>query len=333
MRRLLASLTALALLVPALAFANSRIVIENDNAPGVGFNDSTPATPEGGNPGTTVGQQRLIAFQFAAAIWGATVKTAPPITIAASFTPLPCGGDGIVLGAAAPNGEVINDPSLPFPNGYWYAAALGNSLKGQDFDPANAEIGANFNSSLGSAKCGPGSGWYYGLDGKPTDPQFEDLPVVLLHEFGHGLGFLTFVDPTVASNGALPDVFEHYALDLVTGLHWDQMNDAQRKASSTSGGKLVWDGPLVTSAASSLLEHEIDFNVTAPAGIAGQKQWGPASFGSEVQPGMTGTVALVHDTNGGTLADGGVGEPNDGCSALDAVPSGAIAAAAPSPRR
>ena len=44
-------------------------------APGEGFNDPTPAAPVGGNTGTTLGQQRLIAFQHAADIWGAELDT------------------------------------------------------------------------------------------------------------------------------------------------------------------------------------------------------------------------------------------------------------------
>jgi hypothetical protein len=48
----------------------ATIVINNINAPGVGFNDPTPRAPVGGNPGTTLGAQRLFIFNYAAAIWG-----------------------------------------------------------------------------------------------------------------------------------------------------------------------------------------------------------------------------------------------------------------------
>jgi hypothetical protein len=60
----------LALFVSAEALGQATIVIQNGDAPGVGFNDTTPAAPAGGNNGTTVGEQRLIAFQAAASIWG-----------------------------------------------------------------------------------------------------------------------------------------------------------------------------------------------------------------------------------------------------------------------
>ena len=50
-----------AVAAPAVEAAVIR-VINNDN-PGEGFNDPTPVAPVGGNTGTTLGQQRLIAFQ------------------------------------------------------------------------------------------------------------------------------------------------------------------------------------------------------------------------------------------------------------------------------
>jgi hypothetical protein len=52
------------------AFGSATIVINNIDGPGEGFNDPTPAAPVGGNTGTTLGQQRLIAFTFAAKYLG-----------------------------------------------------------------------------------------------------------------------------------------------------------------------------------------------------------------------------------------------------------------------
>src|SRR6266404_2504457 len=79
------SLAAVALSViltfSSSAFGAATIVIQNGDPAGVGFNDTTPVAPVGGNPGTTRGQQRLNAFQAAANIWGATLTSAPTITI------------------------------------------------------------------------------------------------------------------------------------------------------------------------------------------------------------------------------------------------------------
>ena len=53
-----ASLLCLGALASAPLAAAARITIVNANQAGIGFNDATPATPVGGNSGTTVGQQR-----------------------------------------------------------------------------------------------------------------------------------------------------------------------------------------------------------------------------------------------------------------------------------
>ena len=51
-------------------------IVNNDGA-GEGFNDTTPVAPIGGNPGTTLGQQRLNVFQAAANVWGLSPSTPP----------------------------------------------------------------------------------------------------------------------------------------------------------------------------------------------------------------------------------------------------------------
>src|SRR3954453_13021598 len=91
-------LAALLLAVPA--FATATIVIVNNNASGVGFNDPTPAAPLGGNPATTVGQQRLIAFQYAANIWGSILDSPVTIYTRSPFSPLACTATAATLGSA-----------------------------------------------------------------------------------------------------------------------------------------------------------------------------------------------------------------------------------------
>jgi hypothetical protein len=73
--------TLVGLICSSPAFASANIVIQNSDPAGVGFNDPTPATPVGGNNGTTLGQQRLNAFQYAANLWGATLTSGPTITL------------------------------------------------------------------------------------------------------------------------------------------------------------------------------------------------------------------------------------------------------------
>jgi hypothetical protein len=86
---LAAALVGTSSLAPSAARAATLTVINTDS-PGVGFNDTTAAAPVGGNTGTTIGQQRLIAFQFAANIWSALIASNVTIQVSASFAPLTC---------------------------------------------------------------------------------------------------------------------------------------------------------------------------------------------------------------------------------------------------
>jgi hypothetical protein len=69
--------------------AGATFTIVNMDDPNEGFNDPTPAAPVGGNPGTTVGQQRLNVFKRAGAIWDVILNSSVEIRVQASFDPLP----------------------------------------------------------------------------------------------------------------------------------------------------------------------------------------------------------------------------------------------------
>src|SRR5262249_9936703 len=86
----LAAALALSCGMSASALAAATITIVNANAAGVGFNDPTPVVPVGGNPGTTLGQQRLNAFQYVASLWGARLDSSVEIKILSTFEPLTC---------------------------------------------------------------------------------------------------------------------------------------------------------------------------------------------------------------------------------------------------
>src|SRR4051794_3353075 len=122
--RILALFAAAAISAPAFG---ASIVIVNLNAPGVGFNDPTPAAPVGGNAATTVGEQRLNAFRFAATVWAAQLDTPIEIRIQAQFTPLTCNATSAVLGSAGPTFSVSNFPGALIPD-TWYHVALADKL-------------------------------------------------------------------------------------------------------------------------------------------------------------------------------------------------------------
>ena len=98
---LASALLGIAAVPPSVARAATFVIINND-APGQGLNDPAPATPVGGNTGTSLGAQRLIAFQYAANLWGTRLSSSVTIQVGATFTPLACSDTSAVLGSAGP---------------------------------------------------------------------------------------------------------------------------------------------------------------------------------------------------------------------------------------
>src|SRR5262245_27044680 len=93
--RTFAALAAL-LLLPVFVQAATIAIINNDGV-GEGFNDTTAVAPVPGNPGTTIGTQRLFIFQYAASIWGGILPSAVPILARSQFNPLTCTPTSAVL--------------------------------------------------------------------------------------------------------------------------------------------------------------------------------------------------------------------------------------------
>ena len=311
----------LTLIASAEASAQASIVILNGDAPGVGFNDTTPATPIGGNSGTTIGEQRLIAFQAAANIWGATLVSGPTITIRGTWEPLTCTATSGTLGSAGNSGSVwrfdgSNLPAGALP-GFWYGNALANALSGTDRNGATHEINARFNVNLGTPGCLETRQWYYGLDNNHGDTG-TDLVSVLLHEFAHGLGFQTFTNRETGvqigddTNGRFPSIYDRYLFDNTLGKSWPQMTDGERVSSAINTGNLVWVGPQVLADVPNVLSGTPRLRVNSPAAIAGNYQVGTASFGPGLSP--SGTTADVVQTI-----------PNNGCTAITNSVSGKIA--------
>ena len=307
----------LALTFSSTAFGAANFAIINVDGAGEGFNDPTPVAPVGGNTGTTRGQQRLIAFQYAASLWAAEIDSPVTIVIQASFDPLPPN----VLGAAGARyivrdfGSVGLFPGAEFPATFYFAS-LANKRAGADLVPSLHDINAQFSSNFN---------FYLGLDNNHGAQL--DLVAVLLHEFGHGLNFANAVNEANGANSGIDasnpngftDIFARHTLDGMVGLTWDQMTAAQRAASATRLGRVVWDGAEVTAAAPSVLSFgNPEVRLLTPASIAGSYQFGTAQFGPPIgSPNVSGSVVAAVDV----VEPATVGPPptaagttTDGCS-------------------
>lgn len=310
------TLLGLATLLPAQA---SEFILVNTDPPGQGFNDPTPATPVGGNGGTTIGEQRIIAYSRALQLWGSILKSDVPITVLGSFSPLSCNAGGGTLAQAGAWNINFNFPNVPMANTL-YHGALANAIAGMDlYEGADiidgADLAAFFNSSLGGPGCIEGSRWYYGLDSNADSAAGDiDFLNVFMHELSHGLGFSNFVnEATGARLAGFDDVYMAHTRDNVTGKLWTQMTTAEIQAAAVRDGQEVWVGPRVTARAPHVLAKAILLNISGPAAAAGEYDFlGGAAFGAEpTSAAMTGdVVAALDDAN----AEGP--SVNDGCTAI-----------------
>jgi len=229
------------------------ITVKNEDNPGEGFNDPTPVAPVGGNTATTLGQQRLRVFQYAADAWGLRLAGAIPVIIGATFDPLPGDVGWAVLGAAGPTTAHVNFQGAQRAD-TWYVAAVANELSGVDQNDIGVpggmvEVAAQFNSDVDGPVVLGDMDFYYGLDGNPPGTDIEFL-IVILHEIAHGLGFLDLIDyGTGAKFNGLNDAYMIWLEDQIASPKaLSAMTNPQRKTAMTDTGNLFWVGPLVKAA-------------------------------------------------------------------------------------
>ncbi len=115
------------------------------------------------------------AFQAAVNLWRTRITSSVPITVNATFQPLGTN----VLGSAGPNFIWRDFTGAPQAN-TWYVDAIANKRSGAQMN-AQPDIVANFNSNF--------TDWYFGTNGVTPAGKW-DFESVVLHELGHGLGFL-----------------------------------------------------------------------------------------------------------------------------------------------
>jgi PA domain len=311
MRRPLFLLSFVLLLLTVPASAANLLVVVTDPA-GQGFNDPAPATPVGGNMGTTVGDQRLNVFKEAARIWSGLLPSNVDVRINSSFQALTCDAQSAVLGSAGATSAFPNFPNSPLANTN-YPKALADKLAGFDNNPALNAIKAQFNSELGKTGCLTGAFFYLGLDNNPGNN--INLLSVVLHEFGHGLGFASNANSSGTFSGGRPGIFDSFLLDTTTGKTWDQMVDTDRVTSAVNTGNLRWNGSNAAVYANAYMSARARLVVTAPAAVAGTFAVGTADFGPP----------LAAQNVSGPVVAGLSGSATDGCSAITSNVSGNIA--------
>lgn len=260
-------IAAVTLLVSTQANA-AKILLVNEDGPGIGLNEATPATPVGGNPGTTLGEQRRIAYKYAMDLWGALLKSDVEIRVQGSFAPLPCytqpsGSAYIVLGQAYGIGNVHGSqiPGAKFVEA-WYPTALANALAGKDLNAGVDDINTAFSSAIDQADCRAigASGWHYGLRGNTDNIGGKaNFLNVIMHEIGHGLGVSGYGTPGVGTPwdySARSNQFDK-ALPAIA-------NKADMSKATTTPGDVVWTGALANPTAGLFAEHRLMLNVSSP---------------------------------------------------------------------
>ncbi len=295
------ALLAAGLLSASMQASAAKFVIVNGDDPNVGLNDPTPAAPVGLNKGKTVGEQRLIALNFIGGIWGRALGGNQTIEVLSGFIPQECTATGGVLASAGPITVNRDFTNARFPN-TWYTAALSNKLAGTDLDADGGEplpeIIATANANLGKSDCLADSGWYYGLDDKAPAGSI-DFVKTMLHEFGHGLGFLSFADETTGQLfDGRPSIWEHYMVDGKTNKVWVNMTDAERKASAVNNQFLAWTGFQSFVGAQQTLTQGVvtDVFLLDERGLATLPAGTPAFGPGEGARGRTGLLGFLADT-------------------------------------
>jgi len=277
------------LLIAALLMADlcaAEFIFINNDGPGEGLNDTTPAAPVGGNLGTTLGAQRLAILNYVGEIWGSFLVSDVPIVVNVGFDAL---GSNVLAGAAAVS-EQADFPNAPESN-TWYPIALANALAGVDLEPGVGDI--NITASSNGA-------FYYGLD-SASPGGMANFVDVLLHEVGHGLGFASFIN---GQTGNLfigkVDIFSTFILDRQYESSWANLTSAERVASALNDPYLVWDGAFTTAGLPQVLTAQpssvIGFQLTAT--LSGPvTQFMPiaeAAFGPSIpNSGLTGELAIT----------------------------------------
>ena len=214
------------------------------------------------------------AFSYAASLWAAQLQSPVTITVNACWASL---GSGI-LGSAGPVTFYRDFAGAP-QAGTWYPVALANALAGSDLNGSgSAEINASFSTAFPN--------WYFGTDGNTPAGQYDFVSVVM-HELGHGLGFLGSMSVASGSGSwgsgtAFPFIYDRFTENgsnqalINTALF---PNPSAALATQLTSNNIFFDGPNARSA-----------NGNAPAPLYAPGTWNGGSSYSHLAESFNGTT-------------------------------------------
>lgn len=179
------------------------------------------------------------AFEFAVSIWESLITSPVTIEVDADFAPL----GPTVLGGAGPIAVAMDFDNAP-QSSTWYPIATANKLADIDLDPFNADIQASFSSTF--------SAWDFGTDGS-TDGDKISFASVVLHELGHGLGFLGSMQAGSACSGppgrgcfgidGFPMIYDRYTENGAGTALLDFPNNSTDLYAQLTSNNLFFDSP------------------------------------------------------------------------------------------
>jgi hypothetical protein len=127
-------------------------------------------------------QQAQEAFEYGLSIWESHLESSVPIRIRADWVSLQCDSNGCTLGSAGPTRIVQLTGAEP---NTWYTIAQASAMTGQDIvesiEDEEHDIRISMNCNFDN--------WYFGTDAS-TPTGLVDFVTVVLHEVGHGIGFI-----------------------------------------------------------------------------------------------------------------------------------------------
>lgn len=158
-------------------------------------------------------EQAVEAFEYALSVWSTHLRSEVPIRVRADWKAIET-EQGVTLASAGPT-RIVQIPGVGVP-GTWYSIAQLTAVTGkplrEQLSGVNEDIRIQINCLFRD--------WYFGTDAAPPEGKI-DFVTVVLHELGHGLGFIGSLaeeeEPERASLGAgnppLPYIFDRFVED------------------------------------------------------------------------------------------------------------------------